>query len=40
VLDALFDEVTEEFIERHLPADLFEDFSCSFYVQPRPEKTG
>ena len=39
-LDALLDEVTEEFIERHLPADLFEDFSCSFYVQQEPEERG
>lgn len=39
-LDALLEDVTEEFIERHLPADMFEDFSCSFYVQQKPEKPG
>jgi hypothetical protein len=39
-LDVLLDEVTEEFIERYLPADLFEDFSCTFYVQQEPEKSG
>ena len=40
VLDAHLDEVTQEFIDRHLPADLFEEFSCSFYIQPRPQTPG
>ena len=40
VLDALLAEITQEYIDRYLPADLFEDFSCAFYVQQKPEKKG
>ncbi len=40
VLDALLAEVSEEFMKRHLPSNLFEEISCSFYVLEKPEKIG
>jgi hypothetical protein len=39
-LDALLDEMNEEFVERHLRADLFDEISCSFHVMQKPEKSG
>jgi hypothetical protein len=40
MLDALLEKVNEEFIERHLPGELFDESSCSFYLVEKPEKTG
>jgi len=39
-LDAGLVKVSEEFVAKHLPADLFAQVSCSFYILQKPEQRG